>query len=108
MISYKYAEQKDVFLLSMDEIQTPIRNQGVSGYRTLDQYFKLKKSMLNCDIIEPIQIRSKEKTKTEKYMVYDGYHRFHLSVELGYSHIPVKFNDWDMNEFFKKEKSEVS
>ena len=103
MNSYVYLEQEGVFLLDIEDIQVPIRDLGVKGYRTEEDYSRLKNEMLSGEIVEPIEIRSKEKSRTEKYQVYDGYHRFHLSSELGYKKIPVRINDWDMKEFLEKE-----
>jgi hypothetical protein len=103
MKSYAYLEQQDVFLLPVHDIQLPVRDPGVNIYRSIEDYLRLKKMMLAGEIIDPIEIRSKEKARSEKYQVYDGCHRLHLSMELGYEYIPLKINDWDMLEFLNGE-----
>ena len=105
MQSYAYLEQQDVFLLPIHDIQVPVRDPGVKIYRSIGDYLRLKKMMLAGEIIDPIKIRSKEKSRSEKYQVYDGCHRFHLGMELGYKYIPVKINDWDMLEFLNGERA---
>jgi hypothetical protein len=60
--------------------------------------------MLDRVALPPIQVRSKIKSSTEKLIVYDGFHRHHISKELQYEFIPVVFEDWDMYEFLANEK----
>lgn len=104
MNSYRYLEKEGVFLVAIEDIQIPNRDLGFKGYRSEENYLRLKYEMLSGEVLEPIEIKSKEKSGTKKYQIYHGYHRFHISLELGYESIPVRINDWDMKEFLEKEK----
>ncbi len=103
--SYFYANSSEVFLVLLTEIEEPVRDAGFPKFRSLEHYEKIRNAILNGVELPPIEVRSKNKSNTEKYIVYDGFHRYQISKELGFTKIPVRIQDWDMYDFFKKEES---
>lgn len=99
---YKFPSDSNTFVLPISELYEPVRDEGTSKYRSKEIYESIKNAMLSGHEIPPIEIRSKEKTNTDKYVVFDGFHRFHISKELGFTKIPVRIEDWDMEEFLSK------
>ena len=55
--------------------------------------------------LDPIEVWSREKSGTSKYCVKNGFHRFYMSIAVGYCKLPIKINDIDLEEFLAKEKS---
>lgn len=98
-IPYEYRE-----LIRLVDIEEPTRSDGISKYRSEIDYISIKNAMLNRVPLPPIFLKTKAKTRTEKFIVYDGFHRYHISKELQYEFIPVVFEDWDMYEFLENEQ----
>jgi len=73
--SYSFLAKEKVFLIPLNEIETPIRNPGIAGYRSHSNYLRIRNSMVNHVLLEPIEVRSREKSNTLKYVIYDGFHR---------------------------------
>lgn len=94
--SYSYKEYGYVLLVSLDDIEEPIRSEGVKKYRSQDHYEQIKGAMLYGDFLPPIDVVRKIGSK--KFAVYDGFHRFHISKELGFSKIPVRVVEIDLDE----------
>lgn len=102
-LSFEFEPQQSIELIRLVDIEAPVRSDGTQKYRSEQNYNSIKSAMLNRVSLPPIQVRTKAKTCTEKFIVYDGFHRYHISQELGYIYIPVVFEDWDMYEFLKNE-----
>ena len=90
-------------IVPLEEIEPPLRDRGKMWFRGRDEVVSLLNGMLSYKEIPPIQVWSKEKNSSNLYVVRDGYHRFYLSVAVGYSKIPVEINDYDINEFLENE-----
>jgi hypothetical protein len=99
--SYAYADHPSVFLLDLDDIEPPSRSVGVERYRSKECYEQIKSGMQSGDQFPPIEVI--RLTNEKKFAVYDGFHRFYISKELGFSKIPVRVIETDLKEFFRKE-----
>jgi ParB-like chromosome segregation protein Spo0J len=99
---YNFPPDSETFIVSISDIHEPVRDEGTLTYRSNEIYEAIKNAMLSGQELPPIDIRSKEKTNTDKYVVFDGFHRFHISKELGLTEIPVRIEDWDMQEFLNR------
>ena len=105
-ISYEYEQKPGVRLLHLNEIEEPVRSAGVPGYRCNKHYLYLRQMMLAGKALNAVLIYSKENSKTDKFKMYDGFHRYHISKELGFTHIPVEIHDCDLDEFLERERLE--
>jgi hypothetical protein len=97
--SYKFDDSADVFLVRIEEIEEPTRKAGVKKYRSIRTYLCIKLKMLLRIELPAIQVRRKEKTETERYIVYDGFHRYHISKEMRYKSIAVSYIPESLDEF---------
>lgn len=88
-------------VVSIEEIEPPLRNGGKVWFRDRDTVVQLLKGMRDCDKLPPIQVWSKEKKCSTLHVVRDGFHRFYLSIAIGYSEIPIEVQDFDLNEFLE-------
>jgi hypothetical protein len=91
-------------IVPINEIEPPLRDNGKRWFRDREAVVYILQKIRIGEEIEPIEVWSKEKKNSTKYVVRDGFHRFYLSVALGYREIPIKLNDFDMYEFFDKER----
>jgi hypothetical protein len=80
--------------------------------RTIEMFWRDRESVLEVlrkirtgEEQEPIVVWSKEKRGTKNFMVKDGFHRFYLSIAIGYRKIPIKIDDFDLDEFLEKERN---
>lgn len=95
-------------VVPIGQIEPPMRDNGERWFRNRDSVIALLKRMRDGGEIDPIEVWSKEKKTSTSYIVRDGFHRFYLSVALGYSEIPIKINDFDMYKFFEQEQRGAS
>lgn len=78
------------------ELQAPIRNEGVAWFKK-DRMVSLINGVLNGEAIPPIEAHLKP--GENKLRVKDGFHRFYMSVALGFEKIPVSLRPYyDINE----------
>lgn len=96
---YKFIHEPNVFLVRIEEIEEPKRNPGVKEYRSIRNHICIKLKMLLRFEMRAIQVRRKEKTGTKRYVVYDGYHRYHISKEMRYTSIAVSYIHESLDEF---------
>jgi hypothetical protein len=85
-------------IVFIEDVEPPKRYNGF-WFRNRDSVIEVLCKMRSGEILEPIEVYSKSKTNTNKFTVKDGFHRFYLSVAVGYKKIPVKVNDFEMKEF---------
>ncbi len=91
-------------IVSINEIEPPLRDNGNRWFRDKETVVEILQQVRTEKEIEPIEVWSKKKKNSIKYVVRDGFHRFYISVALGFREIPIKINDSDMYEFFEKER----
>jgi len=88
----------------IEEIEPPLRKNDKFWFRNQESVIEVLRKMRTGEELEPIEVWSTQKTNSKKYRVRDGFHRFYLSVAVGYRMLPIKVNDFDMNEFLEKEQ----
>lgn len=93
--SYSYLQSNATFLINLSEISPPKRDGNLIWFRSKDNVKRILFAMSNRDLIDPIQVWSKNLKANDLYVVRDGFHRFYLSIVMGYRFIPVTINDWD-------------
>ena len=91
-------------IVAVEEVEAPLRN-GEFWFRNRESVIELLKKVRTGEELEPIEVWSRERTQSKKYRVRDGFHRFYLSIVLGYRKLPVKVNDFDLTEFLEKERN---
>jgi len=91
-------------IVPINEIEPPLRDNGNRWFRDKETVVAILQQIRSEKDIKPIEVWSKKKKNSIKYVVRDGFHRFYISVALGFSEILIKINDFDMYEFFEKER----
>jgi hypothetical protein len=89
-------------VVSVEEIEPPTRN-GDFWFRNAESVIEVLRKIRTGEELDPLEVWSKEKKRSKRYHVKDGFHRFYLSVAVGYPKIPIKVNDFDLAEFLAKE-----
>lgn len=89
--------------VAITDIEPPLRDGNLVWFRDRESVVQLLKAMHGRQELPPIEIWSKLKKQSSRYIVRDGLHRFYLSIAFGYTKIPVIFNDWNMEEFLINE-----
>jgi len=93
---FKFAD--GVQLVSLTNISPPLRYDNKVWFRDNDTVLKLLLAMKNKDPLPPITVWSLGKKLSNFISVRDGFHRFYLSIAMGYTHIPIIINDWDFED----------
>jgi len=88
-------------IVAVEEVEPPVREIGFRGRESIIAVLTM---MRTGEELEPIEVWSREKTRTEKYRVKHGFHRFYLSIAIGHPKLPIKVNDFDLDEFLEKER----
>ncbi|MEN6586284.1 MAG: hypothetical protein ABFE02_09615 [Sulfuricella sp.] len=90
-------------IVPFNEVVPPLRDGDEIWFRNRETVIQLLTKM--CDGIElpPIEVWSKEKKCSNRYVVRDGLHRFYLSIAIGYTEIPIRITDFDLDEFLRNE-----
>jgi hypothetical protein len=89
--SFKAVEnsEKEVVVLPIAQLKPPLRDPGAPNFeekRALSLLDAFKTSIP----LPPIMVEiPKESIAPYVYRVWDGFHRFHLSVSVGFTHIPA-------------------
>ena len=91
-------------IVPISEIESPFRENGKLWFRDRESVVDLLTKLRDSTELDPIEVWSKEKKASCQYIVKDGFHRFYLCLALGYREIPIKIDDFDMYEFFEKER----
>jgi hypothetical protein len=85
-------------LVSIQEIIPPLREGGVIWFRDRDTVIELLQGMRNNEKIPPIEVSF----ETKNLKIHDGFHRFYLSIAVGYTDIPIR-ERFDFETFFANE-----
>jgi len=91
-------------IVAVEAVEPPFRENRQIWFRNPQSVIEVLRKMRSGEELEPIEVWSREKTGTEKYRVKDGFHRFYLSIAVGYPKLPIKVNDFDLDEFLEKER----
>jgi hypothetical protein len=93
-VSYAYDDtDPSVQLVALSDIEPPQRRDGVR-YFVPDRANAVICGMINGDQMPPIGVKAPASSGGEfRYALYDGLHRYYLSMAAGYSHIPVEIVD---------------
>lgn len=90
-------------VMPIQDVEPPLRDGGKIWFRDRDTVIQILDGMRSGAELPPIQVWSREKTNSSRYIVRDGLHRFYLSIAVGFTAIPVGIDDFDLNEFFANE-----
>ena len=90
-------------IVPFNEVVPPLRDGDTIWFRNRETVVQLLSIMRDDVELPPIEVWSKGKKYSGRYVVRDGFHRFYLSVAIGYTEIPVRINDFDFDEFFANE-----
>ena len=88
-----YADLPTV-LISLGAIEPPLRDPGIREF-DLPRLRSLASGIVKGDLILPIEISARPKDPAYQYRVRNGFHRFHLCKELGFTMIPAVLIDFD-------------
>lgn len=88
-------------IVPITEVEPPHRIDGL-WFRDRHTVVKLLQSIRNGVALPPIEVWSKGK-RSALYTVRDGFHRFYLSIAVGFTEIPLDIDDFDLDEFFANE-----
>lgn len=94
-------DQTSSMIVPIAEIEPPRRANGL-WFRNRDTVVDLLQGIRYGVALPPIEVWSKGKRSTI-YSVRDGFHRFYLSIAVGFTEIPLKINDFDLDEFLANE-----
>ena len=82
----------EVRIVPLSDVQCFERGPGVPGL-VRDRALSLLDALRTSMALPPVNVYlSKDKDAPFRYRLYHGYHRFHLSLAVGYTHIPVAIN----------------
>jgi hypothetical protein len=81
-----------VLTVPIAEVRPPIRNPGVEGL-IRPRALRILAGFLQDEAIPPINVAD-QPIGRYRYRVCDGFHRYHLSVAAGFSHIPVMVQEF--------------
>lgn len=90
-------------IVVVEEIEPPLRKNGEFWFRDRNSVVDVLRRIRAGEQIEPIEVWGKDRTTSRKYIVRDGFHRFYLSIAAGYRSVPVRVNNFDMQEFLRNE-----
>ena len=96
--SYKYPTDSvnPVVLMAFDQLQAPEREENVTWF-IKDRMVSLLKGAVSECAIPPVEVHLKSNENT--YRLRDGFHRFYMSIALGFSKLPVVVKPYfDFNE----------
>jgi hypothetical protein len=86
---YANRADEDIVIVSIDEVEPPLRNPGVAllkKYKLLPVLFAFNSP--EC-ALPPIEVHAQATPGPYKFTVHNGFHRYYGSVAAGYTHLPV-------------------
>ncbi len=92
---YDFKLADDVHLVTLSNISPPLRDGQKVWFRDNETVIGLLLAMKNKEPLPPVTVWSLGKKLKDFYSVRDGFHRYYLSIAMGYTHIPIRINDWD-------------
>lgn len=93
--SYTFNDSTSVQLVPLAAISPPFRDGKKVWFRDDNTVLSLLLAMKNKDPLPPISVWNKGEKLSTFYSVRDGFHRFYLSIVMGYNFIPIRLDDWD-------------
>jgi hypothetical protein len=84
---YKAHPEEPVHLVSLDDIEPPLRDPGIAGLRR-DRTVRILKGFVAGDAIDSVPIDAPPGQRAFAHRVRDGYHRYYCSIAAGYTHLP--------------------
>ena len=86
-----------VEVVPINEVAPFARGLGVPGLIE-ERVFSILHAVSEGEPLPPVNVyRSASSGATPAFKLYHGFHRYQLSVALGFTHIPVAVNPWDEN-----------
>jgi hypothetical protein len=77
-------------LVPMSEVIEPVRAEGVQGLHE-NRARSLLAAMLEGEPLPPVHATLEvQHSATPRYVVRDGFHRYHLSRQIGFTHLPIQ------------------
>lgn len=92
---YPTVQTIDFEIVAVGEMEPPLRANREFWFRNRDTVIEALTKIRTGEGLEPIEAWSREKKGTRKYVVKDGFHRFYLTVAIGYCKLPIKVDDLD-------------
>lgn len=91
-------------IVAVEDVEPPFRENRQLWFRGRESVIAVLTMMRTGEELDPIEVWSREKTRTEKYRVKHGFHRFYLSIAIGYPKLPIKVTEFVLAEFLEKER----
>jgi hypothetical protein len=83
-------------IMSFNNLQAPIRDPGTTWFNK-KRMVSLMKGVISGKAMPPVEVHLKP--EENKYSVKNGFHRFYMSVALGFKALPVTVRPYfDFNE----------
>jgi hypothetical protein len=90
--------------VAIEEVEPPLRKEGEFWFRNRESVVNVLSKIVAGEGLAPIEVWSKEKKKSKRYIVRDGFHRYYASIVAGFPKIPISVNDFNLNEFLEEEQ----
>ena len=75
-------------LVSIADIEPPARDPGVAPFKKA-KLVPILMAIAASNSLPPIQVRKMQSSPSYRYQVYDGFHRYYVSVAVGYPMVPI-------------------
>jgi len=81
--------EREVIVLPIAQLKPPLRDPGTPNFDE-KRALSLLEAFRTAAPLPPIMVEvPKQSIAPYVYRVWDGFHRFHLSVSVGFTHIPA-------------------
>jgi hypothetical protein len=77
----------------IDEIEPPARDVGVIGLHK-DRAVSLIQAIVEARPLPPIEAHKEPSATARRLTIRDGYHRYYISIALGFTHVPVSIRPY--------------
>jgi hypothetical protein len=78
----------ECLLVAIAGVEPPIRNEGVDGLQE-SRAVSILQAMVSSQHLPAIEVHENKLSDLYRFSVYDGYHRYYLSIALGFTMLPV-------------------
>src|SRR6266849_1607646 len=87
---YKQSDiTEDIHVVLLSEIEPPMRNSGVPPFKKYKMVPVLLAFLSPECLLPPVEVQALASSKTHRFKVYNGYHRYYASVAVGYTKLPI-------------------
>lgn len=93
--TYRHGPSKDGFevqVVDLRDVRPPVRAPGVAGL-DLARSRAILRGFAAGEPVEPVEVVDLP-DGAYRYRVRDGFHRYHLAIAWGFTHLPVAINPW--------------